>query len=67
LGRLIQGTKRKWSGATIQIPTLMYHTSNETTSLQAIDSFYTFLSNILMDDPIDLRYGLEGARKKAGQ
>ena len=64
LGRLIQGTKRTWSGATIQIPTLMYHTSNETTSLHAIQNFYGFLANILMDDPLPLRYTLETVTKK---
>ena len=52
LGRLIQNTDGKWNGATVQIPTLMYHTSNETTTTQAIENYFLFLSNILIDDPI---------------
>ncbi len=52
LGRLVQNTGGRWSGATIQIPTLMYHTSNETTSASAIEHFYAFLHNILIEDKI---------------
>lgn len=55
LGRLIQSRDKRWSGATIQIPTLMYHTSNETTSRQAIQNYYSFLKNILIDDPLDFK------------
>lgn len=54
LGRLIQNTKKKWSGATVQVPTMMYHTSNETTSRLAIRNYYRFLKNILIDDPLPL-------------
>lgn len=54
LGRLIQNKAGRWSGATIQIPTMMYHTSSETTSVLAIDNFYKFLSNILIEDPLKL-------------
>lgn len=50
LGRLVQGSNGRWSGATVQIPTLMYHTSNETTTTMAIDHFYRFLSSILIED-----------------
>jgi len=59
LGKLIQGTKGQWSGATVQVPTLMYHTSNETTSLSAIRAFYGFLRNILMEQPLDLSISIE--------
>lgn len=52
LGRLVQGSEGRWNGATIQIPTLMYHTSNETTSDKAIEHYYTFLHNILIEDKI---------------
>ncbi len=52
LGRLVQSTEGKWSGATVQIPTLMYHTSNETTSVKAIENYYGFLHNILIEDRI---------------
>ncbi len=54
LGRLIQNTRKKWSGATVQIPTMMYHTSNETTSRLAIRNYFRFLKNILIDDPLPL-------------
>ncbi|MCC7305549.1 MAG: hypothetical protein IT558_04730 [Alphaproteobacteria bacterium] len=52
LGKLIQHTNGEWSGATVQIPTLMYHTSNETTSIAAVTNFYNFLHDILIDDPL---------------
>ena len=57
LGRLIQNEcdyegKGRWNGATIQVPTMMYHTSYETTSLQAIENVYTFLENILIVNPL---------------
>ncbi|MGB0720319.1 MAG: hypothetical protein ACPGRX_07590 [Bdellovibrionales bacterium] len=57
LGRLIQNEKDaggnpRWNGATIQIPTMMYHTSYETASEIAINNFYTFLKDILIDNPI---------------
>lgn len=52
LGRLVQGTKGRWSGATVQIPTLMYHTSNETTTTKAMVHFYAFLHSVLIEDRI---------------
>ena len=52
LGRLVQSTEGQWNGATVQIPTLMYHTSNETTTANAIENYYTFLHNILIEDRI---------------
>ncbi len=52
LGRLVQNTEGKWNGATVQIPTLMYHTSNETTTTRAIENYFLFLRNILIEDPI---------------
>lgn len=54
LGKLIKNTDGKWSGATVQIPTMMYHTSNETTSAQAIENYYLFLRNILMEDRLEI-------------
>ena len=57
LGRLVQGTKGQCSGATVQIPTLMYHTSNETTTQAAIENYYIMLRSILIDTPLDLRVG----------
>jgi putative aminopeptidase FrvX len=52
LGRLVHETNGRWSGVTVQIPTLMYHTSNETTTTKAITHFYNFLHNILIEDKI---------------
>ena len=49
LGRLIKHTHGKYSGATIQVPTFMYHTSYETTTEKAIDNYYYFLKHILID------------------
>lgn len=54
LGRVIQNSQGRWSGTTIQIPTTMYHTSNETTSVKAIRNYYRFLKNILIDDPLHM-------------
>jgi putative aminopeptidase FrvX len=54
LGRVIQKSNRHWSGATVQIPTLSYHTSNETTTREAIKNYYTVLHNILIQDPLDM-------------
>lgn len=56
LGRLIKHSRKHWSGATVQIPTMMYHTSNETTSRLAIHNYYRFLKNILIDDPLALSF-----------
>ena len=52
LGRLIQNSDGKWSGATVQIPTTEYHTSYETTSRGCIESYYALLHNILVINPI---------------
>lgn len=62
LGRLVKGSKGRWNGATVQIPTLMYHTSNETTTIQAIDNYFEFLRNILIENPLSL---LEANRVEA--
>lgn len=53
LGRLISEKERRWSGTTVQVPTTMYHTSNETTTRRAIKNYYRFLKNILIEDPMD--------------
>lgn len=52
LGRLVQNSNGKYSGATIQIPTMEYHTSYETTSRGCIESFYALLQNILITHKI---------------
>ena len=51
LGKLILHSQGRWSGATVQIPTLSYHTSRETTSKSAIANYYRFLKHILIDKP----------------
>ncbi len=62
LGKLIRGTNGQWGGATVQIPTIMYHTSNETTSIAAINNYYAFLWNILMGQPLQFGIGIEPLR-----
>jgi hypothetical protein len=52
LGKVIRSSEGRYSGATVQIPTLMYHTCNETTSQLAIRDYYRFLHNILIEDPL---------------
>ncbi len=46
LGRLIHATKGEIQGTTLQIPTIGYHTVNETTTTRAIESMITVLKNI---------------------
>ncbi len=58
LGKLIRGANGQWSGVTVQIPTIMYHTSNETTSIGAIRNFYCFLWDILMEQPLAFSIGI---------
>lgn len=52
LGRVVQNSEGRWSGATVQIPTTEYHTSYETTNRGCIESFYALLHNILVLNPI---------------
>lgn len=52
LGRIVQNSNNKWSGATVQIPTIEYHTSYETTSRLCIENYYAFLQNILITHKI---------------
>lgn len=54
LGRLVLERKRQWAGTTVQIPTTMYHTSNETTTKKAIRNYFRFLKNILVEEPLAL-------------
>ena len=51
LGRIVENTDGLWSGATIQIPTLEYHTSYETTSRDCIERYYAILQSILVKNP----------------
>ena len=52
LGRIVENTNNKWSGATVQIPTIEYHTSYETTSRGCIESYYALLHNILVSNKV---------------
>ena len=46
LGRLIHATKGEIQGTTLQIPTIGYHTVNETTTTRAIESMITVLKKL---------------------
>lgn len=52
LGKLVLNTDNRWSGASIQIPTMEYHTSYETTSKGCIENYYLLLQSILITDKI---------------
>ncbi|MBN2053125.1 hypothetical protein JW756_06490 [Candidatus Woesearchaeota archaeon] len=47
LGRIVQHTNGDFNGATIQIPTINYHTNHETTSELALNNYYEALKRIL--------------------
>ena len=49
LGRLIHATKGGIQGTTLQIPTIGYHTVNETTSDKAVQSIITVLRKLYID------------------
>ena len=48
LGRIIHATKGEIQGATLQLPTIGYHTVNETTSIKSIESMITILSRVYL-------------------
>ena len=47
LGRIVRETNGKYNGATIQIPTIHYHTNYETTSEKALMNYYKALRLVL--------------------
>jgi putative aminopeptidase FrvX len=49
LGRLIHATKGMLQGTTLQIPTIDYHTTNETTSIKSIDSIIIILKKLYLE------------------
>jgi len=49
LGRIISATKGKIQGTTLQIPTIGYHTSKETTNTKSIDSIIQVLQKLYCD------------------
>lgn len=49
LGRLIHATKGELQGATLQIPTIGYHTTQETTSVKSIESMVKIMSKLYIE------------------
>ncbi|QOY51331.1 peptidase M42 [Candidatus Sulfurimonas baltica] len=49
LGRIIHATKGTIQGATLQIPTIGYHTVNETASIKAVESMITILRRLYIE------------------
>jgi putative aminopeptidase FrvX len=49
LGRLIKATKGQIQGTTLQLPTIGYHTVNETTSIKAVESMIKVLKKLYID------------------
>ena len=54
LGKLMKFKACRWSGATVQVPTMMYHTSNESASLASISNAFTVLKDILIEHPLSI-------------
>jgi len=50
LGRIIDATKGEIQGTTLQIPTIGYHTVEETTTKKAIDTMLTVLSKLYLEE-----------------
>jgi len=48
LGRIINATKGKIQGTTLQIPTIGYHTSKETTNMKSVDVMVKILSELYL-------------------
>jgi putative aminopeptidase FrvX len=49
LGRLIEATQGKVTGTTLQIPTIGYHTSNETATVQSVELTIKLLREVLKE------------------
>ncbi|HHH20050.1 MAG TPA: peptidase M42, partial [Campylobacterales bacterium] len=58
LGRIIHATKGQIQGATLQLPTIGYHTVEETTSMRAIESIMTILTELYLHEEVNetIRY-----------
>lgn len=58
LGRIIHATKGQIQGATLQLPTIGYHTVEETTSMRAIESIMTILTELYLHEEVSetIRY-----------
>jgi len=48
LGRIVEHTKGKINGTTVQIPSVNYHTNHELTSQKALKNFYFLLKKLLL-------------------
>jgi putative aminopeptidase FrvX len=48
LGRIINGTKGQIQGTTLQLPTIGYHTSKETTNVKSVEAIVTILTNLYL-------------------
>ena len=48
LGRIIHATKGEIQGTTLQLPTIGYHTVNETTSIKSVESMIKILSKLYL-------------------
>jgi len=49
LGRIIDATKGQIQGATLQIPTIGYHTVNETASVRSVEGMVTILKKLYIE------------------
>ena len=50
LGRIIHATKGEIQGTTLQLPTIGYHTVNETTSIKSVESMIIILSKLYIEN-----------------
>ena len=50
LGRIIHATKGEIQGTTLQLPTIGYHTVNETTSIKSVESMILILSRLYLQE-----------------
>lgn len=50
LGRIIHATKGEIQGATLQLPTIGYHTVNETASIKSVKSMILILSRLYLQE-----------------
>lgn len=48
LGRLVENTKGKINGVTIQIPSTNYHTNKELSSMKSLTNYYKLLEKLLL-------------------
>jgi putative aminopeptidase FrvX len=48
LGRVIEETKGELQGATLQVPTIGYHTAEETTKMKSIDAMIKIMSELYL-------------------